>query len=121
MMSLDDLFEHAPNLPGRVGYLEKKSGGKAGRFKPKMAQKWTRRFFVLTAGATRLSYYKNEECFRKGVTELGFVECRGATVFLKVIKSPDMKGRQLHRFTVRSEVRARTGQAPCHSLPAATT
>ena len=47
MASLDDIFANAPNLPGRVGYLEKKSGGKAGRFKPKMAQKWTRRFFVL--------------------------------------------------------------------------
>ena len=47
---------------GHEGWLQKKSGGKDGKSKMKMMQKWDKRYFVLppsTAG-TLLSYYKSD-------------------------------------------------------------
>ena len=77
------------------GYLDKKSGGKDGKMKMKLLEKWTRRFFVLPDGATVLSYYKDEAAFMKQATALGTIDCRGSRFFLKeVVKD------SIFRFTV---------------------
>lgn len=98
--SLDSFLGLAPNRPGHEGWLCKKSGGKEGKPKLKLLQKWTRRFFVLPTAGTRLSYYKSEDAYRKGAEPLGSVECLGATVFLKLVEKDEV-----HRFTVRSDDR----------------
>ena len=77
------------------GYLEKKSGGKEGRTKIKVLEKWDKRFFVLPKGdGSELHYFKKADDYRDGKTPLGSLECRGATVFLKEVKG------QTFRFTV---------------------
>ena len=61
----------APSRPGREGVLEKKSGGKDGKEKMKLLQKWDKRFFALAPGATQLKYYKSADAMRKGDEPLG--------------------------------------------------
>lgn len=112
------------------GYLDKKSGGKVGRSKPKLLEKWTRRYFVLpqgvcpansptvlpnadcwtgvAAGGTVLSYYKDESAFSKQAAPLGRVDCRGSSFFLKTAKPA--VGKQYvdtdFRFTLVAATRA---------------
>lgn len=49
-----------PPPAGMRGLLEKKSGGKEGKSKLKMLEKWNKRWFVMTPSSSRLAYYKNE-------------------------------------------------------------
>jgi hypothetical protein len=88
--------------------LEKKSGGKEGKSKWKLSEKWSKRWFVLAPERdSMLRYYKTEGDALSGKEALGDVECRGATVFLKEVK----KG-GIYRFTVRSNERSLKLRAP---------
>ena len=88
---------------GATGWLEKKSGGKDGKAKSKVLEKWDRRWFVLPAGGTELSYYKSDKA---GATAAGSIDCAGAHVFLKEVKG------QTFRFTVRAATRELKLRAP---------
>ena len=88
---------------GATGWLEKKSGGKDGKAKAKVLEKWDRRWFVLPAGGTELSYYKSDKA---GATAAGSIDCAGAHVFLKEVKG------QTFRFTVRASTRELKLRAP---------
>ena len=90
----------APSRPGREGVLEKKSGGKDGKEKMKLLQKWDKRFFALAPGATQLKYYKSADAMKKGEEPLGVQECTGATVFLKEVTK-----KAEYRFTVKTSER----------------
>jgi hypothetical protein len=91
---------------GHEGWLEKKSGGKDGVVKAKMLQKWDRRFFVLVACGTSISYYKSDEAFRKKEAPAGTVSLAGSAGFLKEVKGG------VHRFTVQSPERELKLRAP---------
>ena len=88
---------------GATGWLEKKSGGKDSKAKSKVLEKWDRRWFVLPAGATELSYYKSDKA---GAAAAGSIDCAGAHVFLKEVKG------QTFRFTVRASTRELKLRAP---------
>jgi len=90
----------APPPPGRRGFLEKKSGGKEGRDKLKLLQKWDRRYFVLPEASSVLSYYKSVADFGSGQEALGSIDCAGATIFLKEVTKD-----QAYRFTVLTKTR----------------
>jgi stromal membrane-associated protein len=69
---------------GHEGWLEKKSGGKEAHSKVKLLlQKWDRRYFVLSACGTSLSYFKSDQSYRKREEPAGTVDCKGARAFLK--------------------------------------
>lgn len=63
------------------GWLEKKSGGKRGKWKSlgNLQDKWDRRFFVLSVHGT-LAYYKSDSDVLRGISPHGVVDCRGGTV-----------------------------------------
>ena len=65
-------------LQGCRGYMDKKSGGKEGKNKAKVLEKWTKRYFVLPEADATLSYYKDEHSFNNGRPPLGAVDCEGA-------------------------------------------
>ena len=94
---------------GATGWLEKKSGGKDGKAKSKVLEKWDRRWFALVG--TKLSYYKAEADFIKGRAPLGSLEVSGAQIFLKEVKGTAF------RFTVRTS--ARLSNPPPAGSPAA--
>ena len=109
MASLDCDLGEAPSRPvvtGFRGTLFKKAGGKAFVKKKRAVSKWNKRWFVLPPGSTRISYYKSETDQMEGQEALGAVDCEGATVFLKEIKSG------VHRFTIRSAQRELKLRAP---------
>ncbi len=80
-----------------AGWLEKKSGGKEGSAKSRLFEKWDRRWFALDGSV--LSYYKSEDDQKKGKTPQGFIEVKGAEVFLKEVKGVAF------RFTVKTAAR----------------
>mmetsp|Transcript_1831 Transcript_1831/g.2816 ORF Transcript_1831/g.2816 Transcript_1831/m.2816 type:complete len:215 (-) Transcript_1831:303-947(-) len=96
-------MERARDAPGIRGYLLKKAGGKGGvkssKLRANIAEKWTKRYFVLPPTISRLSYYTSEEDYKKGADALGTVECLGSTIFLK-----DIVG-EVHRFTIAARER----------------
>lgn len=98
--SIDESAEFGAPPAGHRGFLEKKSGGKEGRAKWKLTEKWSKRWFVLAPEASVLRYYKSEGEAMEGKEPLGVLECAGATVFLKEVQ----KG-GAHRFTVRAAAR----------------
>lgn len=89
------------------GWLEKKSGGHEGKSKMRLLQHWEKRWFVLPAGSTELSYYKDEAHLQAG-KPAGAVELTGATAFLKShgrargisLASRKSKGEEVYRFTI---------------------
>ena len=89
------------------GGLEKKSGGHEGKSKMRLLQHWEKRWFVLPAGSTELSYYKDEAHLQAG-KPAGAVELTGATAFLKShgrargisLASRKSKGEEVYRFTI---------------------
>ena len=86
-------------VPGATvsGWLEKKSGGKEGKEKAKIMEKWDKRYFALVG--SELRYWKGEQDALKGKEPVGMLECHEAQVFLKEVKG------QVFRFTVRSTER----------------
>ena len=130
------------------GWLEKKSGGKEGKAKAKVMEKWNkrcanepprrtrearsrpltssapslRRWFVLPAKGTELSYFKSQKDADQQKTAAGMLPCKGAKVFLKEVKG------KTFRFTIQADKRTlklravdaasiRCGSMPCLSNP----
>ena len=114
-----DSFGEAPSRPvivGYKGYLFKKAGGKEGQEHSKLkllAERWTKRFFVLPTGSYALSYYKSEDAFMKGEPPLGTVDCVDATVFLKEV----VRG-SIQRFTIMTKERELKLRAPTEDYQA---
>ena len=82
-----------------MGYLRKKAGGqREGSTKGRIKQNWRKRYFVLAS--SKLKYYKDEAAHASGKTELGALDVRGCTLFLKQV---DHHG--VHRFTIASAER----------------
>ena len=86
------------------GWLEKKSGGKEGKHKLAILEKWDKRYFVLSG--TQLVYYKGEDDHTKGAAALGGIELPGAELFLKEVQG------QAFRFTIKSADRELKLRAP---------
>ena len=103
-VSLSSAAPPLASTPGKRGQLEKKSGGKAAKKKSFSARlvgdKWSKRWFVLPASSSTLSYYKSESEQNNGKEALGTIELQGSKVFLKEV---DKKG--VHRFTIKSSAR----------------
>jgi hypothetical protein len=99
--SLDRASDSGAMPLGYRGILEKKSGGKAGKSKWRLSEKWSKRWFVLPPGQSVISYYKTEKEQTSGKEALGNIDCAGATVFLKEVKEKS----GVHRFTVRTSQR----------------
>ena len=114
MLRSDCTVSGGPQL-ATMGFLHKKSGGHTGGSKGLMgsmkgalrSDKWDKRYFVLPADSSTLSYYKSEDDFVAGKTPQGSVDIPGATVFLKkVSKARRASGEaSTYRFTVRASER----------------
>ena len=87
-----------------AGWLEKKSGGKEGKGKSKLLEKWDKRWFVLTG--TEMRWYKTEDDPGKGKDPQGVMDCKGSELFLKGVEG------QTFRFTVRTTERELKLRAP---------
>ena len=117
------------------GWLEKKSGGKEGKAKAKVMEKWNkrcalsrraeharlalaltssaprlRRWFVLPAKGTELSYFKSQKDADQQKTAAGMLPCKGAKVFLKEVKG------KTFRFTIQADKRT-SSSAPSTPRP----
>ena len=87
-----------------AGWLEKKSGGKEGKGKSKLLEKWDKRWFVLSG--TEMRWYKTEDDPGKGKDPQGVMDCKGSELFLKGVEG------QTFRFTVRTTERELKLRAP---------